>query len=227
MFLFDSMVLTRLLLVILGLVSLQKLAAQQPASKPDFYILADSPSIRHATTIKSVGDQEITIKEKGLKHNIQNANLLAFRYESRNFQAFENFYLKPANPGSRIRRAFVEVLDSGQVSLFAYRYSKATIMPLVVSGTILPGIGSSVQTVYLLRDAATQQITTVPTDGLLTIGGDQAFRTALQPFLLKRPDLLAPLLAKHLHSEDLADIIRALNSNKPFARTNRTPFGVD
>lgn len=217
----------RFLFLIFCLLLTQGLVAQRLTSKADFYVLADSPSVKHATLIKNVSDEEITIKEKGVKRSIRKINVLSFRYEMHNFQAFENFYVKPNNPNSRVRRAFVELLDSGQVSLFSYHYTQATLMPLLVSGTVLPGIGSSVQTLYLLRDASTQQVTTIPADDLLTIGGGQAFRTALQPFLIKRPDLLNPLLAKHFHIEDLADIIRALNSNKPFVRTNRTPFGVD
>lgn len=221
------MLITRLLVFVIGLVLVQNLAAQHLPFKGDFYVLVDSPSFKHATVIRNVSDKDITIKRQGEKQIISNGNLAAFQYQSRYFQAFENFYIKPNNPNSRIRRAFAERLDSGQVSLFAYRYSRATIMPLVVSGAVLPGIGSSIQTVYLLRDASTQQVTTIPSDDLLTIAGGQAFRTALQPFLLNRPDLLTTLAAKHFHIEDLADIIRALNSNKPFGRTNRTPFGVD
>lgn len=145
----------------------------------------------------------------------------------RTFQAIENFCIKPNNPTTRVKRAFVKLLDSGQVRLLSYRYTRATIIPLLVSGTLFPGIGSSVQTLYLLQDSSTQQITTIPADDLLTVGGGQAFRSALEPFLLKRPDLLNTLAAKHFYIEYLADIIRALNSNKPFVRTNRTPFGID
>jgi hypothetical protein len=217
----------RLLFLVFSLAFIREVAAQHLTPKGEFYVLVDSPSVKHATEIKNVSDNGITVKERGAKRSIQNANLAAFKYEVRYFQAFENFYLKPNNSNSLVKRAFAELLDSGQVSLFAYRYSRATIVPLLVSGTLFPGIGSSIQTVYLLRDASTQQVTTIPSDDLLTIKGGQAFRTALQPFLLKRPDLLIPLSANHLHIEDLADIIRALNSNKPFVRTNRTPFGVD
>ena len=217
----------RFTFLIFGLLFIRNLAAQQLTPKSDFYILVDNPAVKHAAVIKAISDKEITLKEANVKRTIRKANVLAFRCEMRNFQAFENFYIKPANPASRISRAFVELLDSGQVSLFQYRYSRATLIPLLVSGTILPGIGPSVQTLYLLRDASTQQVTTIPADDLLTINGGQAFRNALQPFLSKRPDLLVPLSDKHLHVEDLADIIRALNSNQPFVRTNRTPFGVD
>jgi hypothetical protein len=200
-------------------------AAQSIKHKSDCYVLADS-SRRHPAIINLVESDKIDIKElSGKKHSLHAGSIAWFQSKGHRYYTLHNVEVKPGNPDSRVRYGFAELLDSGQVTLLRYDYSKTKLMLIGGSGMLLPGVGSGTASLYVLRlAAAPQQITVVPADGLSQNGPH--FQDALRPYLANRPDLLAHLLHKRFTTTDLPDIVRALNENKPFVKTT-LPFGVD
>ena len=212
--------------LVVGSLLPQLVAAQAAGHQADYYILTDSLGHRHRAEVRLLSDDAVSIKEPtGTKHTLHAPSIAFFQSVGEHFYSLGNFEVQPGNPNSRVKRVFVELVDSGQVVLYRYVYTTAKLRPMLVSGAILPGLGTGETVLYLLQTTGSTQLTPFPTDRL--IGGSRYFSIALQPYLAERLDLLTPLLVKHLHPEDLRDIVRALNAKQPFVRTNRTPFGVD
>ncbi|MGI4736686.1 MAG: hypothetical protein ACRYG7_16050 [Janthinobacterium lividum] len=114
-------------------------------------------------------------------------------------------------------QSFVELLDSGRVTLCRFRYS--------VGG---PSYSSTNLVTYMLLDAATDSVTTIPVS--VYTGKGKRFRDALAPFVAQRPDLLALLQAGTVTIDQLPAFVHALNFQLPFtaaAGVATKPFGVD
>ncbi|QKG53142.1 hypothetical protein [Hymenobacter sp. BRD67] len=192
--------------------------AQPIKHKSDCYVLADSIT-RHPAIINLVESDKIAIKElSGKKHFLHAGSIAWFQSKGHRYYTLNNFEVKPGNADSRVRYGFAELVDSGQVTLLRYDYSKAKFMVIGGSGMLLPGVGPGMASLYLLRLAASpQQVTVVPSDGLL--GNGPRFRAALQPYLANRPDLLTLLSDKKFNIQDLPDIVRAINTNQAYTKS--------
>lgn len=101
-------------------------------------------------------------------------------------------------------KSFVELLDSGQVTLCRFRYS--------VGG---PSYSSTNLVTYMLLDAATDSVTTIPVS--VYTGKGKRFRDALAPFVTQRPDLQALLQAGTVTIDQLPAFVHALNYRLPFS----------
>ena len=114
-------------------------------------------------------------------------------------------------------KSFVELLDSGQVTLCRFHYS--------VGG---PSYSSTNLVTYMLLDAATDSVTTIPVS--VYTGKGKRFRNALAPFVAQRADLQALLQAGSVTIDQLPAFVHALNYHLPFsaaAGIATKPFGVD
>lgn len=216
----------RLFYILIFLLLAQVSQAQSAFRKVDFYTLTTDPTIRHYASLKLHGTRELVIRETGSdKLKLTPREVAAFRIGTRSFLTVENSELDSGYSDDRVSLAFAEVLDSGKVSLLRYEGSQNVIMPTLSLGVLSPRVGSVKTQLYMLRDALTENNSTIPADGLM--GGGPRFRSALLPFLTNRADLLKLLTENRLNIEDLPDVVRAINSGNSFHRTPKVPFGVD
>ncbi|HEX8327028.1 MAG TPA: hypothetical protein VF629_05775 [Hymenobacter sp.] len=93
---------------------------------------------------------------------------------------------------------FVELLDTGSVSLMRYEYVGQT----------------SDKPIYLLQRVGEARATAIPYNAF--DGAGQAFYDALAPYVAARPDLLAVMQNKKVTIYSLHTFIHALNRKVPF-----------
>ena len=100
-------------------------------------------------------------------------------------------------------RLFVEVLDSGRVSLLRYTHyvgghDNSTSTPLAT---------------YLLHEAAADSVVTLPVN---SSGKGRRFQQVLLPYFSSRPDLRQLVEYGAITIDNLPTLVRALNSGQPF-----------
>ncbi|RYY18945.1 MAG: hypothetical protein EOO36_06965 [Cytophagaceae bacterium] len=104
------------------------------------------------------------------------------------------------------KQLFVEVVDSGKISLFRYRY--------YVGG---PNSTTTELATYMLREASADSVVTVPVSAYT--GKGKRFRDVLMPYLVSRPDLLQLVEYGAITIDTLPALLRAFNSGEPFPFT--------
>lgn len=174
-------------------------------AKTGYYILNANPQVGYTGKIK-VYAKELIVKNsqgKDLKYKADEvywAKIDTIRYTTAN-----NFTIKSGfGSFNQTSKLFVEIVDSGQVSLYRYNYS-------------YPGsaAGSTTDLVtFILHDATTNSITTLPVS--VYTGKGQRFREALTPYVEARPDLLQLLEDGHITIDNLPLLLHALNYAEPF-----------
>jgi hypothetical protein len=104
-------------------------------------------------------------------------------------------------------RLFVEVLDSGRVSLLRYTHyvgghdnSTTTALPT-----------------YLLHEATADSVVTLPVNA--DTGKGKRFQQVLLPYFASRPDLRQLVEYGAITIDNLPALMRALNSGEPFPTT--------
>ena len=105
-------------------------------------------------------------------------------------------------------RLFVEVLDSGRVSLLRYTH--------YVGGH--DNTSSTPLATYLLHEASADSVVTLPVNS--DTGKGKRFREVLLPYFASRPDLLPLLEHEAITIDTLPALLHALNSGEPF------PFSI-
>lgn len=179
--------------------------------KPGSYILQAKPTARLAGMLKLRGNDQLVVqgfRTKNLK--LAPADVLTFRLGDRKYVTASDFEVNQGLIHLSVDRAFVEQLDSGQVVLLRYDYTVGG-GPMMGAGGMMYGGTSASRSLYLLRkDGA---LLPIPAN---SFNGGQKFRDALLPHLIARPDLTKMVVDKRVTSEDMPDIIHALNTGKTF-----------
>jgi hypothetical protein len=103
-------------------------------------------------------------------------------------------------------RLFVEVVDSGKISLFRYRS--------YVGGP--NSVTTEIET-YMLREATADSVVTVPVSAYS--GKGKRFREVLMPYLVSRPDLRQLVEYGAITIDTLPALLHAFNSGEPFPFT--------
>ena len=104
-------------------------------------------------------------------------------------------------------RLFVEVLDSGQVSLLRYTH-------------YVGGHDNSTTTTlatYLLHEASADSVVTLPINAA---GKGRRFQQVLLPYFTSRPDLRQLVEYGAITIDNLPALVRAFNSGQPFPYTS-------
>ncbi|UOQ71842.1 hypothetical protein [Hymenobacter cellulosilyticus] len=114
--------------------------------------------------------------------------------------------MKGGLDGKVVTRAFVELLDSGQVLAMRYKYWLNMPGSTPNNGTI--------ETVYLLRRANSSTTTCI--NGNRLSGGGARFRETILPYLTERPDLIELVEKRKVALDHLSGIVRALNTGQPY-----------
>lgn len=100
-------------------------------------------------------------------------------------------------------KLFVEVVDSGKLSLFRYRY--------YVGG---PNSTTTELQAFMLREASADSAVTLPVNS--DTGKGKRFREVLMPYLVSRPDLLQLVEYEAITIDTLPALLHAFNSGEPF-----------
>lgn len=97
---------------------------------------------------------------------------------------------------------FVELLDSGAVSLMRYKQFHSNQM------------GGSYEVLYLLQRAGQPDAVAIPFS--LLDGAGKKFREFLAPYIASRPDLVTVVNAKKVTIYNLSTFLHAYNKQEPF-----------
>ena len=173
-------------------------------AQPGTYILNADRQTRHAGNLR-VHARELVVKDdqgqtiKYKPEEVYRAQIGHTRYTTaRGFKAKKALWST-----TQVDRLFVEVLDSGRVSLFRYTYyvggANATTTELAT---------------YLLQEASADSAVTLPVSAYT--GKGKRFREVLMPYVASRPDLLQLVEYGAITIDTLPELLRAFNSGQPF-----------
>lgn len=207
----------KLLCLVIGLLLPQVLLAQLSAFEPGSYVLAANRAVRHASLLKLRSSTVLLAKDADDKNiRLTPAEVSSFRIGARKFFVVSDV-AEQEEDGAAIGGIFVELLDSGTVTLMRYEYAVSTAPMMGAGGGMSYGGSSGTRYVYMVCWSAAKDptITVLPTGGMG--GSGKKFREALLPYLAARPDLTKLAQDKRLTAENLRATIRALNAGKPFA----------
>jgi hypothetical protein len=177
-------------------------------AKTGYYILTNNPRVVYAGKIK-VYNKELIIKnskDKDLKYKPD--EVYWARVDTIRYTTASNFITAGLlGSATQATKAFVEIADSGQVSLYRYRQSSGYYS----AGSAGGAAGSSADILtFMLHDAADNSITT------LRSSKGQRFRNEVAPFVAARADLLQLLDDGRITIDNLPLLLHALNNNEPF-----------
>ena len=173
------------------------------------YVLNASPNLRQQGQLKLQSGSKLLVKmADGQTLKLHPEQIHSFRITNRKYVTARNFHVKGGIGGAYIDNAFVEQLDSGQVVLLNYEYT-------INNGAGMSYGGSSTElNAYLLSRPGSSQFTAA--QGSFYTGGGKQFREAVRPYLASRPDLVKLLDEQRISSENLREVIYALNNNIPY-----------
>jgi len=178
-----------------------------PEGAPGSYVLLNDPQVRHTGLLK-VSARQLSGKDadgqKVVRHPGEVASL---RVGQQRYTTAQGFTVRNGLfEHTENDKVFVELLDSGRVSLLRYTSRLRT-------GQL--GTASDF-TAYLVREGAQPTATTLYTDNGVYLKNYQALNTALRPYAADRPDLLRLLDANRVGPTQLTRFFHALNTNSDF-----------
>ena len=181
-----------------------------------FYVLSDNRLVRYPGNIKVYAHELVVKDDQGKQLKYTPDEVYSAQIGTTHYIAASGFKTKSGFWSvKQDEKLFVEVVDSGKISLYRYRYT--------VGG---PNYSSRELETYMLYDAAVDSTTTLPVSAYT--GKGKRFREALAPFVAARPDLLALLNNGSISIDELPAFVHALNANQTFVRPKPIPaFGVD
>jgi hypothetical protein len=213
-------------LCFLGLIALARPAhAQQQksllfgeAAQPGTYTLVDDIRRVYQGALKVYAHELVAKDQTGYTTKYQPEEVYRVQLGNARYITASGFQTKSGFwSTTHSEKSFVELLDSGRVTLCRFHYS--------VAG---PSYSSTNLVTYMLLDAATDSVTTIPVS--VYTGKGKRFRDALAPFVAQRPDLQALLQAGTITIDQLPAFVHALNYQMPFpvaAGVTTKPFSVD
>lgn len=203
----------RFFLILIGLAVFQLAWGQYQSFGLGTYLLAGPAAVKQQAQLKLRTNAELWAKDlQGNKVKLTPEQVASFRIGSRKFVAAGGFDQGAGLSSTRVDRAFVEQLDSGQVVLLRYEYSSGGA-PMGGVDQVSAGSGYN-SVLYLLRNGLS--LNPIPAG---QNGGGRRFQEALQPYLRARPDLLKLLYDQRILAEDLPLLVRALNTGQPMPPT--------
>jgi len=176
------------------------------------YVLEKDASVRHNGLIKA-GNKNLRVQADQEKTATYPwADVHSYRIGPSRYVKASGFTIQTGFSAREATNDFVQLLDSGAVSLFRYEYPLTGGTP-GFGGS--PGLGpSSRPSIYLLQRASEASLTEIPYS--VMDGSGKKFREALAPFITSRPDLVKVLAAKKITVYNLQTFIHAFNTQEPF-----------
>jgi hypothetical protein len=166
--------------------------------------LKSSPEIQREGFLRE-GSGNLVVKQtmKGPTVKYPWEEVLSYRLGMSRYIRMSGFLIKsPSGWGEQIAdNAFVQLLDSGTVSLMRYENKS---------------MGNQLQppAIYLLKRTSEKDATAIPYRVL--DGAGKPFWEALAPYVTERPDLVSVLNSKKVTVFSLQAFIHAFNTRQPF-----------
>jgi hypothetical protein len=192
-----------------------KLAAQAqvsmslrgPEGAEGSYVLFNDPQVRHAGLLKVSAKQVAVKAPDGQKFTLRPGEVTSLRVGQQRYTTAQGFTVRNGL-FSHLEddKVFVELLDSGRVSLLRYTSRIRT-------GQL--GTASDF-TAYLVREGTQPTATTLYTDTGSYLKNYQELNAALRPYAANRADLLKLLDANRVGPTQLTRFFHALNTNSDF-----------
>lgn len=200
------------------LISCSASAQAQFDFEPGSYILESDVHVRHTGSLK-VGNKNLRVQTYGGKTlAFPWAEVHSYRIGNSRYVTASGFYVKTAFSERVADHEFVQLLDSGAVSLLRYEYGLnggVAGMPAVGGFPGSPGLGpSSRPSIYLLHRAGEPVPVDIPYNTI--DGAGKKFREAVTSFVTSRPDLVKIVAAKKVTIYNLETFIHAFNQHEPF-----------
>lgn len=180
-----------------------------PEEAEGSYTLLNNPQVRYAGRLK-VSSKELVAKDnQGKKTTWQPDEIASLKVGAQRYTTAQGFTIHNGLWNHvEDKKVFVELLDSGRVSLLRYTSR-------VRSGQL----GTSSEfTAYLVREVTQAAATTLYIDaGNYSYKATyQALDDALRPYAANRPNLLKALEGNRLAPTQLTRFFHALNTNSDF-----------
>ena len=179
-----------------------------PEEAQGTYVLLADPQVRHSGRLKVSARQLTAVDPRGQKTTWQPDDVARLTVGARRYTTAQGFVIHNGLWNhTEDKKVFVELLDSGRVSLLRYTSR-------VKSGQL----GTSADfTAYLVQDAlqATAQTLYIDAGGLYT-ANNRELDEALRPYAAGRADLLALLASSKVSPVQLTRFFHALNTNTAF-----------
>ncbi|MCR5889154.1 hypothetical protein LRS06_15560 [Hymenobacter sp. J193] len=205
----------RLIYLIAFLLLPQYLLAQFKSFEPGSYTPANSRAVRLQGQLKLRNGELLIVKgADGKKLQLTPYDVSSFQIGEKHYTTASGFEVGSGLMSDFVGKAFVQIIDSGQVMLLRYEYTTAN-GPHVGAGGVMTGGGTNTQELYLLR--WTNDYKVYPISANWLSGGGQKFRQAILPHLSKRPDLAKLVEEKKITLSELPNLVRAINTGQPYS----------
>ena len=183
------------------------LSLRGPEGAEGSYVLFNDPQVRHEGLLK-VSAKQVAVKDRdGQKFALRPGEVTSLRVGQQRYTTAQGFTVRNGLfEHVENDKVFVELLDSGRVSLLRYTSRIRT-------GQL--GTASDF-TAYLVREGAQPTATTFYTDNGSYFKNYQELNTALRPYSANRADLLKLLDANRVGPTQLTRFFHALNTNSDF-----------
>lgn len=179
-----------------------------PEEAEGTYVLLADPQVRHSGRLKVSARQLTAVDPQGQKTTWQPSDVARLTVGAKRYTTAQGFVIHNGLWNhAEDKKVFVELLDSGRVSLLRYTSR-------VKSGQL----GTSADfTAYLVQDASQAAAQTLYIDA----GGhysaiNRELDDALRPYAVSRPDLLQLLATNRVSPIQLTRFFHALNTNTAF-----------
>ncbi|MFD1874772.1 hypothetical protein ACFSDX_20215 [Hymenobacter bucti] len=178
-----------------------------PEGAPGSYVLLNDPQVRHTGLLKVSAKQLSGKDSDGQKIVRHPGEIASLRVRQQRYTTAQGFTVRNGLfEHVENDKVFVELLDSGRVSLLRYTSRLRTGQ-----------LGSASDfTAYLVRQSGQPMVITLYTDTGSYLKNNKELSAELRPYALNRPDLLKLLDANQVGPTQLTRFFHALNTNSDF-----------
>jgi hypothetical protein len=178
-----------------------------PEGAQGSYVLFNDPQVRHMGELK-VSAKQLAVKDpSGQKFTLRPGEITSLRVGQQRYTTARGFSVRNGLfEHVEDDKVFVELLDSGRVSLLRYTSRVRT-------GQL--GTASNF-TAYLVQEGGQSTATTLYTDNGTYLKNYQELNATLRSYAADRPDLLKLLDANRVGPTQLTRFFHALNTHSDF-----------
>jgi hypothetical protein len=195
----------RAFLLTIFILSISRFAHAQFDFEHGSYLLKNAPELQKTGLLRT-GNKNLVVKETqdGKTLIFPWSEVLSYRLGLRRYIRARGFAVRSPYGGIEnvTEDVFVELLDSGSVSLMRYQYY------------VNAGMNRLLDTIYLIQRTGEANATIIPYSAF--DGPGKKFREALAPFVTDRRDLVALLNDKKITVYNLQTFIHAFNKKESF-----------
>ena len=171
---------------------------------PGTYVLAADRQQAHTGSLQVYAHELVVYTDQGKTLHYKPQDVYRVQVGRVRYTTAQGFRVKSGLWATKqTSRLFVEVLDSGRVSLLRYTH--------YVGGH--DNTATTTLATYLLHEASADSVVTLPIN---SAGKGRRFQQVLLPYFASRPDLRQLVEYGAITVDNLPALVRAYNSGQPF-----------